>query len=119
MADDVVIYTEDDEKYGEEHREARRANRLIDEELSKVSWKIIRKFEELFPCKNPAHTIEVRNKEYVTEQNIIAVKMKVAKNQGVELKTIKEEYTTEHIRYETPEEFWKRWKKFSRVRSFV
>jgi hypothetical protein len=80
MVDDVVIYTEDDEKYGDEHRETRRANRLIDEELSKFSWKTIRKFEELFPCKNPVHTVEVRNKEYVAEQNIIAVKMKVARN---------------------------------------
>lgn len=94
-------------------------NTLINEELSKFSWKTIRKFEELFPCKNPTYTVEVKNKEYIAEQNLISLKMKVAQNQGVEFKATIEQFTTEIIKYESPEEFWIRWKKFGKVRSFI
>jgi|SRR6185436_1236796 len=94
-------------------------NILINEELSKHSWRTIRKFEELFPCLNPLHIIEVQNKEYLDEQKIISLKMKLAKNQGTEYKKIPETFTTEHIRYESVEEFWQRWNRFKKVKSFI
>lgn len=89
-------------------------NYLINAELSKYSWKIKREFEELFPCKNPIHIIDVANKEYCFEQAFIAEQIKRDNT-----KIFEEKYTIECVRFESHEEFWKRWNRFKKIKSFI
>lgn len=96
--------------------EAKSPNDLINEELSKYSWKAKREFERLYPCAKPLHTIEVFNKEYIKERAYIKALMKV---QGDKFVPMKENFTPETISYETPEEFWKRWNKYKKIRSYL
>lgn len=94
-------------------------NELIQKELSKYSWKFKREFEKLFPCKNPLHIIDVANKEYIDEQNMIGVKMKLAKLQDKEYKPIIEQYSMETISFESSDEFWSRWNRFKKLKILI
>jgi len=106
----------DTDKIETELTSAKTPNELINEELSKYSWKAKREFERLYPCANPMHKIEVFNKEYVKEQFYIKALKKV---QGDEFVPVKEQFTPETISYETPEEFWRRWNKYKKIRSYL
>ena len=114
-------FAEEDEKYGEEHRERRREMRLINDFFTHVSWKDIRHFNQnkLLPCPKPYITIEVFCKEYNDEQNQIAKEMKQCRESGGTWKFKDELYSTEHIRYHSFDDFWKRWKRFRKVKSIL
>lgn len=91
----------------------------INKELSKYSWKLKREFEKLFPCKNPLHTIDVSNKEYIDEQYMIGVRMKLAKLQNKEYKPIVEKYSIETIECESVDEFWAKWNRFKKLKILI
>ena len=112
-------YTEDDDAYGTEYREIRKHKRLINEELSKYSWKTIRKFEEIFPCQYPITTLEVFCKEYVEEQNNICVSIELHKQNNQLWKHVTEYYFTEYIQWESVVDFWERWNKFKKLKVFL
>lgn len=96
----------------EEILEIKRQNDLINKELSKYSWKTKREFEKLFPCPQPIHMVEVENKEYIEEQQKIAIAIKTNKP-----------YlwlaSTECIYYQTHKEFWERWNRFQQLKPFL
>lgn len=99
--------------------ETKLPNDLINDELSKYSWKAKREFEKLYPCTKPSYVIEVYNKEYLKEQAYIKALMRVAKEKGIEFEPVTEKFTIEYLEIESPEEFWRKWNKFKKLRSYL
>ena len=81
---------------------------LINKELSQFSYKIKRKFEELFPCTNPLNILEVYSKEHCEAIGL-------TNNYDFD----KIYYTIEYLEYESIEEFWFRWNKFKKMVLFI
>lgn len=98
-----------------ESRSIRIKHREINDELSKYSWKTIRKFEQTFPCsqKISDNIMEVFPKEYIEEQEAIKEKMKTSQSY------FEEGYTQEYIYIISPEDFWTRWNRFKMLKVFL
>lgn len=110
----MTEYTEDDLRYGDEHKDKRYHHRLINEELANYSWKLISDFDWMFKDRTSSgYILEVLCKEYVEEQE--KIKLSTKDNPY----NVQSYYYVEHIRILSPEDFWIKWNRFKKMKAFL
>lgn len=94
----------------------------IKKELSKYDFKIIEHFESTFPCENlDAKEVEIFEDYYY--DYIDKLSLKIDDNVGEIKSLILSEFKPfgdgVFVSYESPDELWKRWNKYLKLRIFL